>query len=171
MASSCYRKFSSWILGIICFQKEQWGIETDCPGRWWSLGWEKGGCGTELHGLEWLVVGLGDLIGLSYLNNSILRQVFLREAGRMGRAELPPGAVEVLYGRIFASALSYPHTPQSCIKTHILLGAQRFLLSSRSKAPSTCAVCCASETWHSSRVQKNIPDALWIFMIYEYSLN
>lgn len=44
----------------------------------------------------------------------------------MGRAELPPGAVRVLYAHIFTSALSYPYTPQSCIKTHILLGHRDF---------------------------------------------
>ena len=36
MALGCARKHSGWILATISPEKEWRGIETGCPGRWWS---------------------------------------------------------------------------------------------------------------------------------------
>ena len=82
MALNCTRGGSSWILGKIYSQKEQWGIGMGCPGRWWShypwrgsrnmQMWHWGADVVSGHGESGLTIGLDDLSGLFKLNDSMI---------------------------------------------------------------------------------------------------
>jgi len=50
MALGCARKHSGWILATISPEKEWRGIETGCPGRWWSRCLQMWRCGPAGHG-------------------------------------------------------------------------------------------------------------------------